>query len=187
MIASVETGDLYHPTFAGNMGGRFAVASSFVYTYAGLVNALIPAAGFDQLVWTTPSAPFMLEWAFIQLMGACTASQNPGTPALKLTLAGADLVGGAMTAWSGPTYAIDGANQIMWGLKTDRITGGLFSTFAGNGDGAHGAMAGYGAVAALAGGSAGFWDKPVSLHVDHGGGNVTMKIPFRVQLLGRLL
>lgn len=47
---------------------------------------------------------------------------------------------------------------------------------------------GYGALAALAdGGVNGFWNKPVRLHVEHGSGNISMHIPFRVLLIGRLL
>ena len=127
-----------------------------VYTYAGLVNALIPAAGFDQLdVDDAVCAFYARARVASMLMGACTASQNPGTPALKLTLAGADLVGGAMTAWSGPTYAIDGANQIMWpqDLATGSRAGLLTATFDGQRRRSRTARwRGYGAVAALAGG-----------------------------------
>lgn len=189
MIGAIRKGDLYHPTFAGTTLGVFYMGTGFTFDVTGVVNTLVPAAGADVTVWTTPSAPFLLEHAFVVLTGACTASANPGTPTVKLTLGGADLIGGAMTAWTGVNYAVNGVNRMMWGLQTDKIAGGVFtSAFPGFTSGDVGAMGGYGSFAALVdGGVNGFWNKPVKLHVSHGAGNITMNMPFRVLLIGHLV
>jgi len=112
---------------------------------------------------------------------------EPRHTRLTLKVAGAPLVTGDMTPWTGTTYSLAGANFVMW---MGRGGLGLLDNYLPDGNTvARGAMVSDQFFAALAAGSAveGFWNKPVTMHVEHGASNVTMKIPFRVYIVGRFL
>jgi hypothetical protein len=92
-----------------------------------------------------------------------------------------------MTPWTGTTYALAGANLVMW---MGRAGLGLLDTYLPDGGTvARGAMVADEFFAALQAGSSaeGFWNKPVTLHVEHGAANIHMNIPFRAIIVGRFL
>jgi hypothetical protein len=187
MIAAVRSGDLYHPSYGTANGGICKIGTGFVLNTVGLVDDVVPAAGLDVQIWTTPNEPFMLEHGMILLTGQCTAGQNPGTPIVTLKVGGAPLVTGNMTPWTGTTYALSGANLVMW---MGRAGLGLLDNYLPDGSTvARGAMVSDWSFAALHAGSAveGFWNKPVTFHVEHGAPNVHMNIPFRAFIVGRFL
>jgi len=80
MIASVRSGDLYHPSYGTANGGVCKMGTSFVVDTVGVIDGAVPAAGLDTQIWTTPNEPFMLEHAMFTLTDTCTAGQNPGIP-----------------------------------------------------------------------------------------------------------
>lgn len=187
MMASVRGGDLYHPSYGTANGGICKMGIGFVFNGVGLVDGAVPATGVDIQIWTTPNEPFMLEHAMLQLTDACTAGQNPGTPTLTLKAAGSPVVEGTMTPWTGTTYPLSGANLIMW---MGRAGLGLFDNYLYEGaTAATAAMVVDDVFAALAPGVApqGFWNKPVTVHVEHGAGNINMHVPFRAIIVGRFL
>jgi hypothetical protein len=186
MIAAVRSGDLYHPTYTPPNLGTCKMGSNFVVDVTERFDATVPAAGADQLVWTTPNEPFLIEHALLMLTGPATASEVPPTTNLELTVAGYGLIAANMSPWTSTTYALSGNNLVMW---MQRAGLGILDNIDGTGTARRGAMSIDWVFAALSAGvdPDGFWGKPVNFHVSHGAGNVHMTIPFRAFIAGRFL
>src|ERR1700761_9302340 len=149
MFGAVRAGDLYHPSY-GAPPALCKMGTSFVLDIISLVDADVPAAGFETTIWTTPSEPYMLEHAMIALTGPASASQVPPITTLELKLNGSGLVVGNMSPWTSTKYELTSQNLAMWMQRSGL---GLLDSLVGTGTAAFGAMTVDWTFAALTAGS----------------------------------
>jgi hypothetical protein len=180
-----------------NNSANVRATTSFVMTKSLTVATSVPTGGAGYTaptIWTTPSVPWILEGALIEVTGNCTADANPATVQLTLNVNSVDAVNGLMDPFSAGTfYSVNGttSNPTIFGLKlsekgtllsqplTDSSTDSL----------------GFGldevnlTVAAPAdGGANGLWGKAVTLNVTHGSvADRTLSIPIKVTMWGRII
>lgn len=207
-IARVQTGGLVDFTTGGDgrvapgsfripgvENGSMVVSASGAYiaTVTGTFSGVVTGGSASVSIWTTPSRPYSIETATIQITGDGLASVTPGSVQLKLQVNSVDIISGITPSWGGTTYSVNPAispsNLVFFGLDTADRSDLLTGAFSDNGLAARGAQGGDGVFAAYAaGGAGGFWGKVISLMVLPGVDPVTFTaIPYRVTLTGHLI
>lgn len=199
------------PTFTGvvtfpeapllpGLANSGAVVSSGAFSMVkdGTIDAVIPVGTLyaDAVVWTTPTQPFVIQAAIIQITGSAIANIDPGTVTLDLYVGTVKLIDSAtMSSFGsgGTLYAVTGgtSNKTIFGLVAAE-RGSFFTTPPANaGQDKVGAELSDldGRFAAPANGVQGWWGKDIAILVHHSnmGSAVALMIPYRVIILGRLL
>jgi len=144
--------------------GSFILKADVSFTGTITSNAVVP-------LWTTPSRPFIITGALLQIRNDIVATADPGSVAFVVDinpgLGSKTLISGVADFLGGTTYAVDGtsSNKAFFGLdvseRGDLLTGNVLN----NQEARTGAIGGSDMFAALTGPTNGFWGKSFALLV----------------------
>lgn len=201
MRAAVRSGDLYNPLLGNTLATYVKMGTGFTLRVDGTFGPTLVGAsgGYSELdLWQVPdsSNPILITHAYIVITGDGTASSNPASPDLRLTLGGFGLVAAAMSAWGGTSYSVAAGStnkKYFGGKKTERdenIIASLLddsTTLANNGNAIRGGQAGSPALLIDGGGTNKLADSVLRLRVtNNAGSGITFTLPFRAYLFGFL-